>query len=81
MTAEHALFSQSLATAARAERAARALVATSQLASLRRWHESLRELLQGSPVALVDDWKRPQRAMTRAEIADLESEQEISENS
>lgn len=74
LTTEHALYTSSLATAARAERAARPFVATAQLASLRRWHGSLRDLLQGSPVALVDDWQRPRRAMTRAEIADLEGE-------
>lgn len=74
LTAEHALYAGSLAAAARAERAARALVSAARLASLRRWDETLRQLLQGFPIALVDDWRRPRRAMTRAEIADLEVE-------
>jgi hypothetical protein len=50
------------------------MVEASRLASLRRWHASLRELLQETPVALVDDWQRPRRAMRRTEIADLQDE-------
>lgn len=74
LVCEHSLYAGELASAAHAERIAHPYVASATLASLRRWHEVLVGLLQGSAVALVEDWQRPLRAMCRAELADLEKE-------
>ncbi len=74
LAAERALYAGDLEDAARAERAAHPYVASAQLASLRRWHGALVELLRSAPVALVEDWQRPARAMNRSELADLQRE-------
>ncbi len=74
LTAERALFAGDLAEAAQAERRARPYVTSARLAVLRRRHEELDRLLNGSPVADVEDWERPRRPLTRAAMAELESE-------
>ena len=74
LAAERALFAGELDEAARAERAARPYVAAARLAVLRRRHEQLDALLNGNPVAEVEDWQQPRRPMTRAAIAELERE-------
>ena len=74
LACECALYAGQLEAATRAERTAHPYVASAENASLRRWHTVLVGLLQGAPVALVEDWQRPLRAMCRAELADLERE-------
>ena len=74
LATERALYAGELATAGAAARAAHPYVTSSQLAALRRWHQALAGLLQGAPVALVEDWRRPLRAMSRSELGDLEGE-------
>ena len=74
LACERALYAGELAAAAGAARAAHPYVSSSQLAALRRWHQAMAGLLHGAPVALVEDWRRPWRAMSRAELGDLERE-------
>ena len=74
LAAERALYAGDLEDAARAERTAHPYVDSAQLASLRRWHLALDDLLRSAPVARVEDWRRPARAMCRAELADLQRE-------
>lgn len=71
---ERALFVGDLQEAWRSVRLARPYVTSARLAALRRRHEELDALLNRDPVAEVEDWERPLRPMTRAAIAELESE-------
>jgi len=71
LAAEQSLYTGDLDAAQRAERLARPYVASAHSAELRRRHAELDALLNGAPVAEVEDWERPARPMTRSEIAAL----------
>jgi DNA-binding transcriptional ArsR family regulator len=74
LAAEQAMLAGNLDEASRSERLARPYVGSAQLAALRRRHDELDALLNGDPVAEVEDWERPRRPMSRAAIAEMESE-------
>ena len=71
LAAEQALYAGDHEAAQRAERLARPYVASAHSAELRRRHAEIDALLNGAPLAEVEDWERPARPMTRSEIAAL----------
>jgi len=75
LRAENALLLGDFAAAVEAEGQARSWVRTAQRTLLQKQHADIRTLLDEAPFAEVEDWQLAQRAVSRAQVAQLETQQ------